>query len=550
MAGKKSQASMEFFFVIGTIIFFFIILSWIVVERKSETKETKEFLDKRDACIKIVNSINSVYSGKDGSTLKISNFKYGINITPAYRTVEIYEPGNRKDFVTCSLPVEKVVYYYPEAGYNGSVEKYEETLAGYGSTFSSFEINSTAIQLKNIEDRVFIGKTCSLNEVDYAEGEALDGTFRPLTNPVKRLDGDIFTLIAAGEGTMPGDYLFNVAYVKLGSPWCLLTVLEEVGYIGNNTCTFYDDPQCRDPQGACNIFKSTSVARNCLFSPAETNFTNWYTLFLYEDVQNLDATQLGVFQDRVSRAGWALLSGEILDSIQGYAFGAYLYNNYGTGIAQHIGDDPEGLLELTEPTIDFTGYTGSATNPNNLADYMPLYNFISYPNNTAIARWNYPDNTGLHGDVYYFTDYCTVKEAIKELVKKVLSIEYYTWAYNEFKLTKQVGAAVPAQNPINIYVAHEITDLNYQGKTSWISRIDWCNLDTGCTSWSTIEVGEAPGICENHVSAYNNKKIAKCTISLGNPNIENIGLKIKFSAPSGSGRVPINVDFIQVETCY
>lgn len=547
---RKSQASFEFFFMLGTVIFFFLIVAWVVIERREATQQTTDFLGKKDLCTKLASSISSVYSGGDGTTLKIPNIRYGINITPSYRTISVYDLHNKKDFAECSVPVEKILFYNPEAGYNGSVAKYQSTLKGFGSAEYSFRIENSTIQLRDIEDRVFISTNCSLNEADYAEGMTTQGDSRLVTNPLKRLDGNTLNLVATGVGSLPGEYLLNIAYTKLGQPYCLLPVLEELGYLGANECVEYSDPQCNDPKGACNIFKSTSVIQRCLFDPDHPSFTNWYSMFLYEDVQNLDATQLGVLEDRISRSAWALLSGGILKADQGYVLGAYVYDEYGTGLAQHVGDDSEGLLELTNPSVDYSGKVGSVRNPGNLADFEPLYEFISYPGYYAIARWKYPDQATLHGNLYYFTDYCIVSDAIKELVQKVMSIEYYNWVSMEFRLARRVGETVPAQNPISIYVAHEINDINYQDKTAWISRIEWCNLDKGCPSWNLVEVGEVTTVCQNHVSAYNNKTIAKCRINLLDQKVENIGLKIKFSAPSGSGMVPINVDFIQVETCY
>jgi len=37
---------------------------------------------------------------------------------------------------------------------------------------------------------------------------------------------------------------------------------------------------------------------------------------------------------------------------------------------------------------------------------------------------------------------------------------------------------------------------------------------------------------------------------LNNPLVNNIGVRVRFSADSGSGRVPTDIDFVQVETCY
>jgi len=561
---RKSQATMEIVFVIGILLFLFILLAASVYEKRSETRKTSSALTKSNLCYEVANNIASVYNGGDGATARITSLNYNISIDPPSRLIKIINRDDEDDYITCTIPVEKVLYYDSVHNrYNGTIGSYIASLQGYNNSFyPNFNINATSIQLENIDGRVFINSRCNINEIDFAEAQSNQGFYIPTTLPVRRFDNNSVEVVSGTRSEEPGtgQYKFNVAYAKLGDYRCILGVLQQLGYIGTDECQEYQSPSCSTPQTKCDIFKSTSVIDKCLFNPTKPDFTEHYTIIIYEDVQNLDSTQLSVYEERISNGAWALLSGKILTSATGYAFESYLYTNTPNGgAASLIQQDPEGLLaSLTRDPITFTG-TGSSGNLAGLTNYYTLYRFNAAPQNDAVARWKYPDTGEPHGDVYYFNNYCDMLTEIEDLLRNILSISYFTYIQSDFRISRTINESLQANNPVTILVAHNIGNPSYSADYAWIGEVSWCNLDTdvNCASWNVLEIdengyleGTTNKICENLKSEYNKPKVAKCTFELGSASVNNIKVRIKFINSEGAGQVPVTIDFIQLEDCY
>lgn len=555
---------MEFLFVIGAVLLLFILLAAVIYEKRLETSRTSSALSRLGLCHELSSNIVSVYNGGDGATSRIMPLPYNVSISPSSRLIEIISRGERDDFVTCTIPIEKVVYYDTAHNYyNGSVEGYISSLQGYNnSAYPAFNINTTSIQLENIGGRVFISSRCNINEIDFAEVQSIQGNYNPVMLPLKSLDNKTLELLAGMRGEAgEGEYMFNVAYAKLGSPYCILSVLQELGYTGSDQCVEYKKG---NPQSKCDIFYNTNLIRDYLLNPNTPDFTNWYNIIIYEDVQNLNPSQLSMYEERIKSGAWALLSGQVLDSSSGYAFGAYLYTNTPSGgTASLVQQDPEGFFSpLSRSPITFSG-TGSAVNLGGLVNYYSLYRFNNPPQNDAVARWKYMDSGEPHGDVYYFNNYCDMLPEVKELLKNILSVEYFTYIYADFRISRTINENLQANNPVSLLAAHNIDNPSYELDYAWLGEINWCNLDNDalCTSWNQLDIEEngdikrrdeteVIGKCENHISRYSQPRVAKCTFNLGSAAINNIRVKLKFTASTGSGQVPVKVDFIQLEGCY
>ncbi len=76
---KKSQVSVETLLMIGVIIVFFISIASFAFYKNAETKNTEDYLDRKDNCLKISGLISEAYSNGDG-TLIISRTKYNITV--------------------------------------------------------------------------------------------------------------------------------------------------------------------------------------------------------------------------------------------------------------------------------------------------------------------------------------------------------------------------------------------------------------------------------------------------------------------------------------
>ena|SRR3989344_1835310 len=76
---KKAQVSIETLMMIGVIIVFFISIVLFAFYKNIETRNTEDYLDRKDNCLKISGLISEAYTNGHG-TLIISNTKYNITI--------------------------------------------------------------------------------------------------------------------------------------------------------------------------------------------------------------------------------------------------------------------------------------------------------------------------------------------------------------------------------------------------------------------------------------------------------------------------------------
>lgn len=99
---KKSQAGIEYLFVIAMAFFIlFIILIFSFQQNKINIKVSTN-LEKRDACLHIANEINNIYNSGPGTTLQTKTY-YTLNITTD-NVILVHNPksGEKSDY-TCKF---------------------------------------------------------------------------------------------------------------------------------------------------------------------------------------------------------------------------------------------------------------------------------------------------------------------------------------------------------------------------------------------------------------------------------------------------------------
>lgn len=105
---RKSQISIEFMFTLGIIFFIFLIIFGFIINRRTEVKETEDYLEKRAECMKISSMISSVFAGGDGTIAKTKT-KYLI-------TIFNYSLINVEEIEDISTVENKIAVLASEAG--------------------------------------------------------------------------------------------------------------------------------------------------------------------------------------------------------------------------------------------------------------------------------------------------------------------------------------------------------------------------------------------------------------------------------------------------
>ena len=71
MHAKKGQISMEVLYSIGVMLIIFLILTGISFQRRIDTLDTMEFLDKRTVCHAIADAVSSVSAAGSGTFISM-----------------------------------------------------------------------------------------------------------------------------------------------------------------------------------------------------------------------------------------------------------------------------------------------------------------------------------------------------------------------------------------------------------------------------------------------------------------------------------------------
>lgn len=114
MISKRGQISSGVMLGVGTIVFLFLIIAVFTLNRNVELKDTQEYIEKRNECLKISNYINSVFSAGPGSQVEThTDFLITIfneSIISIQTIGEVNESGN---------PEPQIAFVASEAGPTG-----------------------------------------------------------------------------------------------------------------------------------------------------------------------------------------------------------------------------------------------------------------------------------------------------------------------------------------------------------------------------------------------------------------------------------------------
>jgi len=105
LGNKKAQVSIEIIYSVGVLLLIFIMLSGVTLSRKGVVDDTREFIEKRDTCLKISNKLNGILTLEEGFE---TNFKtiYEVEITDSGMIIVGDEGGENPKEVEayCSFP--------------------------------------------------------------------------------------------------------------------------------------------------------------------------------------------------------------------------------------------------------------------------------------------------------------------------------------------------------------------------------------------------------------------------------------------------------------
>ncbi len=96
---RKAQITTEFIFTIAIIVFAFIVILGITLNKSIELNKTSKELQQRDECMKVANILTYSFITGNNYTLKIKN---QIVINPTTRTILV----NNK--TSCAIPISAV----------------------------------------------------------------------------------------------------------------------------------------------------------------------------------------------------------------------------------------------------------------------------------------------------------------------------------------------------------------------------------------------------------------------------------------------------------
>ena len=105
---KKAQVSIEFLFVIATILLLAIFVLYDVSNKKIQVKNTEEFLLKKNLCLEFSSFISGVYTKGMGTEAYLelmgNQLSYPVTVQPIARNIFV---GDKKA-VYCTIPISSV----------------------------------------------------------------------------------------------------------------------------------------------------------------------------------------------------------------------------------------------------------------------------------------------------------------------------------------------------------------------------------------------------------------------------------------------------------
>lgn len=92
---KTSQVSVEFLFAVGLIVFIFIGLLAFNFSRNSDLRDSEEYLEEQNLCLKIASLMTSAYINGDGAGFRLDIGDHNASINPASKSIAI---GDNKGY--------------------------------------------------------------------------------------------------------------------------------------------------------------------------------------------------------------------------------------------------------------------------------------------------------------------------------------------------------------------------------------------------------------------------------------------------------------------
>jgi Na+-transporting NADH:ubiquinone oxidoreductase subunit NqrC len=114
MKQRKGQISAEVMYAVGVMLIIFIILTGISFNRRFEIRDTQEYLDKRNQCLKLADILVSTQAGREGTFAEVyaryptQLFKSGVIIVDP-------DPSN-PDAIEASCTVLGNIRFIPNTG--------------------------------------------------------------------------------------------------------------------------------------------------------------------------------------------------------------------------------------------------------------------------------------------------------------------------------------------------------------------------------------------------------------------------------------------------
>ena len=97
---KRGQVSIEFIVAVGALFFILLFLAGLSFSKNIELIKSKEYLDKRNDCLKLSSIILEVYVNGNGTIVR-DKLEHAATLSPNSRLIEV----QNDDSVYCTIPL-------------------------------------------------------------------------------------------------------------------------------------------------------------------------------------------------------------------------------------------------------------------------------------------------------------------------------------------------------------------------------------------------------------------------------------------------------------
>lgn len=96
---KKAQASIEFMFAIGLIVFLFLLILYFTFERRAELRSTEKILADKEECNKLADMITMAYISQSNHTFELEE---DATVSTKSQSISVGETG-----YPCTFPINR-----------------------------------------------------------------------------------------------------------------------------------------------------------------------------------------------------------------------------------------------------------------------------------------------------------------------------------------------------------------------------------------------------------------------------------------------------------